>query len=74
MKIRIFFLCVLLAILFFYCGESNVSDVIQTAESVVVPIQFNSDFLKIEGNLKDFEVGFCFDRYHGLLESQHQRR
>ncbi len=58
MKIKCIFLCLVLVFLCSYCEESNVSGVIQTAESVAVPIQFNSDSLKIEGNLKDFEASW----------------
>jgi alpha-galactosidase len=42
--------------MFSYCEESNVSEAVQTAVSEAIPIEFNSDFLKIEGDLKDFDV------------------
>ncbi len=58
MRIKCIFLCLVLVFLCSYCEESNVSDVIQTAESVADPIQFNSDLLKIEGDLKDFEASW----------------
>lgn len=39
-----------------HCEKSNVSRVTQAEEKAVVPIEFNSDFLKIEGDLRDFDV------------------
>jgi alpha-galactosidase len=58
MRISHIFLCVVLALLFFYCEKPNVPGVIQTAESATIPIQFNSDLIKIEGDLKDFEASW----------------
>jgi alpha-galactosidase len=56
MRTKGIFLSVILVFMFSYCEESNVSDVIQTAGSDAFPIEFNSDFLKIEGDLEDFDV------------------
>jgi alpha-galactosidase len=68
MRIRIFFLYVLLVILFSYCGESNVSGVVQTTERAIIPIQFSSDLIKIEGDLKDFDASWTSTEVEKGLE------
>ncbi|MGD9347471.1 MAG: alpha-galactosidase, partial [Candidatus Aminicenantes bacterium] len=39
-----------------YCEKSNIPGMTQTAENAAVLIEFNSDFLKIEGDLEEFDV------------------
>ncbi len=56
MRVQSIFLCFILILLCSYCDESNVSGVEKAAENADIPIEFNSDFIKIEGDLKDFEV------------------
>ncbi|MGB3861742.1 MAG: hypothetical protein WA915_06635, partial [Candidatus Aminicenantaceae bacterium] len=68
MRIKCIILCLVLVFVCSYCEESNVSDVIQTAESVAAPIQFKSDFLKIEGDLRDFEASWTSKEVEKGLE------
>ena len=56
MRVKSIIICFILIAFGSYCGESNVPGMTQTAENAVIPIEFNSDSLKIEGDLKDFDV------------------
>lgn len=56
MRIKGIFLSVILVFMFSYCEKLGDSGAIQTAENAAIPIEFNSDLLKIEGNLGDFDV------------------
>jgi len=56
MRTKGIYLIGILVFMLSYCEKSDVSDAIQNAQSAVVPIEFNSDFLKIEGDLEGFDV------------------
>jgi alpha-galactosidase len=68
MRIKSIFLCLVLVLMCSYCEESNVQEVIQTVEKAAIPIQFNSDFIKIEGDLKGFEASWTSEVIENRLE------
>ncbi|NOR12142.1 MAG: hypothetical protein GQ545_02700, partial [Candidatus Aminicenantes bacterium] len=68
MRIKSIFLCLVLVLICSYCEESNVQEVIQTVEKAAIPIQFNSDFIKIEGDLKGFEASWTSEVIENGLE------
>lgn len=56
MKVKNVIFCFILIIFSTYCEKSNVSDVTPAEENAVIPIEFKSDSLKIEGDLKNFDA------------------